>query len=105
MTGPISISFTIKMVGKGADGMALVLQSHSPSAIGTGGSGLGYHGIPSVLAVEFDTYRSDGDPDGMHVSVQKGSSRHRDSLGYASLPVINDGRDVEVVCLLPWSND
>jgi hypothetical protein len=97
--GPISISFTIKMVGGAADGMALVLQSHSPTSLGTGGSGLGYHGIPSVLAVEFDTFHSDGDPDGMHVSLQNGSSHHRDSLVYASLPPINDGRDVGVVCM------
>ena len=41
---------------RGADGLALVLQDESPSALGRYGSGLGYDGIYNALAVEVDTY-------------------------------------------------
>ena len=48
------------------DGMAFVIQDVGPDAIGGGASGNGYKGMPSSLAVEFDTTYHDyeGDPRG-----------------------------------------
>ncbi|KAJ3288834.1 peptide-N4-(N-acetyl-beta- glucosaminyl)asparagine amidase [Rhizoclosmatium sp. JEL0117] len=92
--------------GTGADGLALVLHSAGPSAIGDGGGGLGYQGIPSSIAVEFDMYASRdtcADPDGNHVSVQTSGGRagnsahHRFSRGCSSnVPLLACGRDVKV---------
>lgn len=61
----------------GADGIAFVIQSASPGAVGEAGYGIGYHGLRNSLAVEFDTYNNDEnqiddmhDPNGSHVAVQ-----------------------------------
>jgi peptide-N4-(N-acetyl-beta-glucosaminyl)asparagine amidase len=53
----VGLEFSIRMTRDGADGMAFVVQSVGLNAIGTGGCGLGYVGIPKSLAVEFDTVR------------------------------------------------
>jgi peptide-N4-(N-acetyl-beta-glucosaminyl)asparagine amidase len=59
----------------GGDGFVFVIQNQSPSAINTpftGGSSLGYDGIPNSVAVEFDTFEiggNFGDPNGNHISV------------------------------------
>lgn len=37
-----------------AEGFAFVIQPHGPRAIGAGGAGLGYAGMPDSLAVKFD---------------------------------------------------
>lgn len=42
----------------GADGLAFVLQRVGSTALGSLGEGLGYEGIGSSLAVEFDTFRN-----------------------------------------------
>lgn len=42
--------------GSGGDGLALVIQNSSSTALGGGGSDLGYGGIDSSLAIEFDTF-------------------------------------------------
>src|SRR5207253_699429 len=39
-----------------ADGMAFILQSNSPTALGQGGGGLAYAGIGNSVAVKFDLY-------------------------------------------------
>lgn len=39
-----------------ADGFAFVIQTGSANAIGAAGGGMGYHGLPGSLAIEFDTY-------------------------------------------------
>lgn len=60
----------------GADGLAFVIQNVSPVATGSTDWGLGYHGIPNSLAIEFDTFKNNGgnqacfDPDGNHCAVQ-----------------------------------
>ena len=43
------------LVAAGADGLAFVIQNLGTSELGSAGSGLGYRGIGSFLAVEFDT--------------------------------------------------
>lgn len=52
------------------DGFAFVVQNEAASALGVGGGGIGYQGIPS-LAVEFDSFRNpeNADPGNYHVSV------------------------------------
>lgn len=68
-------SFTTRFVFRqhgtadGADGLAFVVQGTSGTAIGTGGSGLGYEGIGKSLAVEIDSYQGTGDPNGNHLGV------------------------------------
>ncbi len=52
------------------DGFAFVIQTASPTALGSGFGGLGYAGIPNSLAVEFDTFANTWDPNANHVAVQ-----------------------------------
>jgi len=52
------------------DGFAFVLQTDSPTALGTGFGGIAYAGIPNSLAVEFDTFQNSWDPNANHVAVQ-----------------------------------
>jgi hypothetical protein len=61
----------------GADGIALVMQNSLPVAIGSPGDGIGYHNIPSGLAVEFDMYLNPafGDPTPNHIAVQVGDGQ------------------------------
>jgi hypothetical protein len=70
----------------GADGFAFVIQSRGRNALGVGGSGMGYQGIPKrllnwatiqvllngivSLAIEFDVYANEDrfeDPNGNHI--------------------------------------
>lgn len=59
----------------GADGFTFTIQSIS-SSIGGGGGGLGYDGIGSSVAVEFDTWRNGNDPQGdsNHVGIDSNGS-------------------------------
>jgi len=56
---------------QGADGMAFVIQSSSPTALGEAGGGIGYDGLSASVAIEFDTYMNSayGDLDDNHISV------------------------------------
>jgi peptide-N4-(N-acetyl-beta-glucosaminyl)asparagine amidase len=101
----ITVKFSFKILEAGADGLALVLQSHSPSAIGTAGSGLGYDGIPNSIAIEFDNFHSKtdkNDPNGCHISIQtrgklSNSSHHSFSKGCSTnVPDFSDGSEVYV---------
>jgi hypothetical protein len=84
-----------------ADGFAFVMQNGSATALvtGTGGSDLGYSGLRSAVAVEFDIFQSLGypDPDGNHiavVSMNAGAttiSAHNTPLKLVSVPSIKDG--------------
>ena len=60
--------------GTNADGIAFVIQnSPAPgglSALGSGGGGIGYAGIPNSVAIEFNTYQNAGDPNSNDVSIQ-----------------------------------
>lgn len=70
----------------GADGLAFVVQSFIPYAIGNYGGGIGYDGIPYSLAIEFDTFSNDStqienffDPNGNHIAVQSNGSKENSS--------------------------
>src|SRR5664279_964725 len=54
------------------DGFAFVIQTASPTALGSGFGGMSYAGIPNSLAVEFDTFQNTNllDPNSNHVAVQ-----------------------------------
>ncbi|MCO6466507.1 MAG: T9SS type A sorting domain-containing protein [Bradyrhizobiaceae bacterium] len=58
----------------GADGVALVFQNFSETALGETGRGIGYDGIQQAVVVEFDSYSNGAfaDPSGSHVAVQVG---------------------------------
>ena len=83
----------------GADGIVFVIQNNSVSALGFGGYGIGYHGIPNSLAVEFDTWHNSSwdDPNNNHVSVHTrgidpNSVHHAYSLGSTTeIPDMSDG--------------
>jgi hypothetical protein len=87
----------------GADGLAFVIHNHRPGALGGGGGGLGYHGIPNSLAVEFDTWQNDGlelgetgegDPNDNHVSVHTGGTGANSAHGSYSLGHTTDIPDL-----------
>ena len=70
--------------GSGADGLALLLLDASratPTALGAGGGGLGFSGLPGV-AVALDTYQNAGDPSANFVGVAVGGTGGR--LQYAA---------------------
>ncbi|MFH8733531.1 MULTISPECIES: choice-of-anchor D domain-containing protein [unclassified Streptomyces] len=73
----LKVSFTSTIGGgTGADGLALMLLDPSkttPTALGFGGSGLGYAGLPGI-AVTLDTYRNTGDPSANFVGVATGGN-------------------------------
>ncbi|MCD8534135.1 MAG: putative Ig domain-containing protein [Verrucomicrobia bacterium] len=50
--------FRIHGTADGADGMAFILQGVGPTALGTGGGGLGLQGLTQSLAVELDTFQN-----------------------------------------------
>ncbi len=62
----------------GADGIVFVLQNAFPTVIGKVGDGIGYHEIPTGLAVEFDTFLNAAfsDPSGSHIAVQVGDGQY-----------------------------
>jgi hypothetical protein len=90
---------------EGGDGFAFVVQNASGLALGDGGGGIGYNGIPNSLAVEFDTLQNPpgefegelGDPNDNHISVQTrgtlpNSAGPTFSLGTTTtLPLLTDG--------------
>ncbi|MER6098512.1 choice-of-anchor D domain-containing protein [Streptomyces sp. NPDC001728] len=84
--------------GTGADGMALLLLDASrttPRALGGGGGGLGFSGLPGV-AVTLDTYRNPGDPSANFVAVATGGTGS--ALRYAAtstaVPALRTGSHV-----------
>jgi tetratricopeptide (TPR) repeat protein len=84
---PFSATFQFQITNPdpqgGADGLAFVIQNYSRSSLGSNGGGMGYHGIPNSIAVEFDTSRTPlgtppmtvrGDPNDHHISVHTGGN-------------------------------
>ncbi len=56
-----SSTFDIQILDPNADGMAFVLQSVGPTALGSDGQDLGYFGISPSAAVKFDIYSNQGE--------------------------------------------
>ncbi len=55
------VRFRFQLKNCRADGMTFCLQSTGPGAIGGGGEGMGYAGIPRSIAVKFDPYDNEGE--------------------------------------------
>lgn len=104
--------FTVKSVGgavdplgqPGGEGYAFVIQNSDSMALGTGGSGMGYEGIPRSLAIEFDLFSNSGlgDPNNNHISVHTrglagNSPNHTFALGSGIVPFdMSTGGTVDV---------
>ena len=69
----------------GADGLTFTLQRVGASALGDSGIGLGYQGISSSIAVEFDTFANSHDPDSNHIGINSnGNITSLTTVGIAS---------------------
>jgi hypothetical protein len=69
--GSFITDFTFQLLNPNADGMTFTIQGSSIWALGSGGGGLGYQGIPSSVAVKFDLYNNAGegtDSTGLYVN-------------------------------------
>jgi len=86
-------TFTFRMATDGADGMAFVIQDDATTALGSGGSGLGFEGIPRSLAVEIDTFGFFPESDN-HVSVQTRGALENDYQDAYSLAQYNVAQDL-----------
>eukprot|EP00753_Platysulcus_tardus_P014720 PLAT4437.13.p2 GENE.PLAT4437.13~~PLAT4437.13.p2 ORF type:complete len:402 (-),score=193.69 PLAT4437.13:91-1275(-) len=85
-----SFSYVVsKEVNSGADGFAFVIQGSSPYAIGRDASGLGYDGISSGMAIEFDFHTNKPLADGASpsISVHTSNTEHALSADEGSNPV------------------
>jgi len=95
-------TFRFSINSGSADGFAFVLQADSDTAVGSGGSGIGYDGIPRSVAIEFDTFVFSEEFAGPHVSVQtrgadSNSVEDDASLAHTTLPDwITDGGTYDV---------
>lgn len=95
-SGPIDVEATMyfgTLDGNGADGICLVF-APSPDC-GQSGFGIGAHGIPSAVIVEFDTWNNGppGDIPNDHVAVNINGDVTNPVLGPADLGNIEDGQD------------
>lgn len=108
-----AFDFALSEPGGAADGFAFVIQGASADALGGAGGGLGYTGIPSSIAVEFDTWANSAaefgsptsvdDPSVPHISVHTRGPQPNDvdeqySLGVSTdIPFLSDGARHSVV--------
>jgi hypothetical protein len=84
VSGAFSTTFTFQLSATStynADGIAFVIQNSAPTALGPAGCGIGFGdsssgcapttgGIPSSVAIEFNTYQNSGDPNANDVTIQ-----------------------------------
>jgi hypothetical protein len=72
----------------GADGIAFLVQTEGPRALGGWGGGLGYRGIKQSVAVEFDTFQNSTDPSNNHLAVVMGGNPDvHAAVGESSIPL------------------
>jgi hypothetical protein len=72
----------------GADGIAFLVQSEGPRALGGWGGGLGYRGIRHSVAIEFDTFQNTPDPNSNHLAVVVGGDPdHHAAVGDPAIPL------------------
>ncbi|GAA0462600.1 hypothetical protein Ade02nite_29180 [Paractinoplanes deccanensis] len=82
---------------RGADGVAFVLQSEGPRALGGWGGGLGYRGIRHSVAVELDDFRNPGDPSADHAAiVLRGNPDYHLAAATTASPLFGQPVDVGV---------
>jgi len=95
-------TFSLNPSAAGADGIAFVIQNEGLGALGGAGLEMGYTGITSSLAVEFDTWANSGDFGDDHISVHTNgldanSYLSGTSLGWTSAGVsLSDGSAYDV---------
>lgn len=97
-------TFRFSITDGTADGFAFVIQADDDEALGSGGSGIGYEGIPRSVAIEFDTFVFSEEFPGWHVSVQsrgalENSPSDDASLGHALLPGwfgMSDSQEIKI---------
>lgn len=58
----------------GADGLTFTLQRVASTQLGQLGAGIGYGGINNSIAVEFDTFANNYDPNSNHIGLNTGGS-------------------------------
>lgn len=77
----------------GGEGLAFVLLGSAPTALGAGGSGLGYQGLKDSIAVEFDLACSpdNSDPEAPHIAIDiDGRVSHQDGAVAAPVLIVDE---------------
>jgi hypothetical protein len=93
LTAPFESTFEVYLHEgrQGADGIAFVLQTVGPQALGGWGGGLGYRFLNPSVAVEFDTFQNATDPSNNHVAVALGGDPDH-HVAFAEAPLRIFGR-------------
>ncbi len=92
VAGTTSFHTHFRMVfGNGGEGMTFVIQGSGSNALGSNGAGLGYTGIGTSVAVEFDTHQDAAeDANGNHVAVRTNGSTTTLATTATGVPTMNN---------------